>query len=144
MGRIHWLTRVLSIPSRAAQHIRLILASIAQFPRVNPSSAPPSSVGGPAVTVEAGLNTHPDPDLDITQLLRQIRSRYKVLCASLGVRPRLRAAGGAEDAGAGAAGVDEETMHGAGGGAPGSAIPVWKLDSATGAKTPVTNQDLSF
>jgi hypothetical protein len=141
---IGWLTNILSIPSRAAQHIRLILASIAQFPRINPSSAPPSSVGGPAVAVEAGPNTQPDPDVDITQLLRQIRSRYKVLCASLGVRPRLRAAGGAEDAGAGA-GVDEQmTTHGAAGGAPGSAIPVWKLDSATGAKTPVTNQDLSF
>ncbi|KAF8164414.1 hypothetical protein BJ912DRAFT_1049226 [Pholiota molesta] len=97
---------------RAAQHIRLILASIAQFPRVNPSSAPPSSVGGPAVAVEAGPNAQPDPELDITQLLRQIRSRYKVLCASLGVRPRLRTAAGPRTRGG--AGVDEEMAHGAG------------------------------
>ncbi|KJA28309.1 hypothetical protein HYPSUDRAFT_122022, partial [Hypholoma sublateritium FD-334 SS-4] len=59
---------------RAAQHIRHILDAIAQFPRANPSAADPAS------------------DIDIPKLLRQIRSRYKVLCASLGVRPRLRSA----------------------------------------------------
>ena len=37
--------------------------------------------------------------MDMSKLQRQIRSRYKVLCASLGVRPTLRAGPGNEDAG---------------------------------------------
>ncbi|KAF9550592.1 DUF1715-domain-containing protein, partial [Agrocybe pediades] len=57
---------------RASQHIRILLDTISQFPRVNPSA----SEGAGA-------------DLDISKLFRQIRSRYKILCSSLGVRPRL-------------------------------------------------------
>ncbi|KZT66499.1 DUF1715-domain-containing protein, partial [Daedalea quercina L-15889] len=57
---------------RAAQHIRQLLALLAQFPRVNPSTTEPS-------------------ELDIPKLFRQIRSRYKALCAALGVQPTLRA-----------------------------------------------------
>lgn len=105
-----------------------MLDAIAQFPRANPSAADPAS------------------DLDIPKLLRQIRSRYKVLCASLGVRPRLRSAEAPDldDKSQ----VDNEMEDAVGGTigqrvAPGSAIPVWKLDN-TGAKKPVTNQDLSF
>ncbi|KAJ4482388.1 hypothetical protein J3R30DRAFT_3459052 [Lentinula aciculospora] len=58
---------------RAFHHIKQLLELISQFPRVNPSSSDGSS------------------DLDISKLSRQIRSRYKVLCSSLGVRPSLRA-----------------------------------------------------
>ncbi|KAF9817940.1 hypothetical protein IEO21_03134 [Rhodonia placenta] len=58
---------------RTAHHIRQLLDLIGQFPRVNPSATEPS-------------------DLDIPRLFRQIRSRYKALCATLGVRPTLRAA----------------------------------------------------
>lgn len=58
--------------SRAAQHIRQLLALLAQFPRVNPSATEPS-------------------ELDIPKLFRQIRSRYKALCAVLGVQATLRA-----------------------------------------------------
>ncbi|KAF9478903.1 DUF1715-domain-containing protein [Pholiota conissans] len=123
---------------RASQHIRQILSTIAQFPRINPSQATTSSES----STNLPLN---DADFDIMKLLRQIRSRYKVLCAALGVRPRLRAAdvGDAEDAGV-EMDADEE-MNGVASQrvAPGSSIPVWKLDSA-GAKKPVTNQDLSF
>ncbi|KAH9895639.1 DUF1715-domain-containing protein [Cubamyces lactineus] len=61
---------------RTLNHIRHLLELIAQFPRENPSAA-----DGPA-------------DLDIPKLFRQIRSRYKLLCATLGVRPTLRAADG--------------------------------------------------
>ena len=109
--------------SRASQHIRSLLDSISQFPRVNPSASDPAS-----------------EELDIPKLLRQIRSRYKVLCSSLGVRPRLQSAEVAamednEDR------MDEDD-------APtrttaGSSIPVWKIDK-NGMKKPVTNQDLSF
>ncbi|KAJ6547189.1 hypothetical protein B0H19DRAFT_877814, partial [Mycena capillaripes] len=54
---------------RAAHHIRHLLDLIAQFPRVNPSAADASS------------------DLDILKLSRQIQSRYRALCSTLGVKP---------------------------------------------------------
>ena len=54
--------------------IRHLLELVARFPRVNPSSS-----------------GDPDADVDIPRLFRQIRSRYKLLCATLGVRPSLRA-----------------------------------------------------
>lgn len=60
--------------SRIAHNIRHLIELIAQFPRVNPS------------TTEAS-------ELDIPKLFRQIRSRYKALCATLGVKPTLRGAG---------------------------------------------------
>ena len=39
--------------------------------------------------------------MDIPRLFRQIRSRYKLLCATVGVRPSLRAADGSEENGEG-------------------------------------------
>jgi len=63
---------------RALHHIRHLLDLISQFPRVNPSSSTTDSTG----SLE---------DVDIPRLFRQIRSRYKTLCATLGVRPSLRA-----------------------------------------------------
>ncbi|KAL1943481.1 hypothetical protein VTO73DRAFT_3926 [Trametes versicolor] len=60
---------------RAMNHIRHLLDLLAQFPRANPSAGGPSEV-------------------DIPKLFRQIRSRYKLLCATLGVRATLRAADG--------------------------------------------------
>ena len=39
-------------------------------------------------------STSDDSDLDILKLFRQIRSRYKALCSTLGMRPSLRAANG--------------------------------------------------
>ncbi|KAF8971873.1 hypothetical protein BDZ97DRAFT_1650504 [Flammula alnicola] len=112
---------------RASQHIRILLDSISQFPRVNPSASDSSS------------------ELDIPKLLRQIRSRYKVLCSSLGVRPRLQSS---DVAALEARSQDTEMddvipSNGSQRATPGSAIPVWKIDN-TGAKKPVTNQDLSF
>ncbi|KAF8899408.1 hypothetical protein BD779DRAFT_1391770, partial [Infundibulicybe gibba] len=62
------------LDDRASNHIRHLLELISQFPRVNPSASETAS------------------DVDIPRLLRQIRSRYKVLCSTLGVRPSLRAA----------------------------------------------------
>ncbi|KAM5545725.1 hypothetical protein V8D89_000763 [Ganoderma adspersum] len=64
---------------RAQNHIRHLLELVARFPRVNPSSTGDD-----------------DPEVDIPRLFRQIRSRYKLLCATLGVRPSLRAADDAD------------------------------------------------
>ncbi|KAH8836057.1 DUF1715-domain-containing protein [Flagelloscypha sp. PMI_526] len=58
---------------RAYTHASHLMESISQFPRANPS---PSSV-------EAS-------EMDIPKLFRQIRSRYKALCSSVGVKPSLR------------------------------------------------------
>ncbi|KAF7974889.1 hypothetical protein HWV62_11031 [Athelia sp. TMB] len=55
---------------RAAQHTKALLDLIGRFPRANPSPSDPA---------------------DIPRLLRQIRSRYKALCAALGMRPSIRA-----------------------------------------------------
>ncbi|KAF8805328.1 hypothetical protein BYT27DRAFT_7193063 [Phlegmacium glaucopus] len=109
---------------RSSQHIRHLLEYISQFPRVNPS-----------------ISDDAASSLDISRLLRQIRSRYKALCSTLGVLPRLRSAG--EDTDEDIPGdldmqVDKSSKITAE-----SAIPIWKLDK-TGAKKPVTNQDLSF
>ena len=69
---------------RAQNHVRHLLDLIAQFPRANPSAAAAANNG----------TTPTEPELDIPRLFRQIRSRYKLLCATLGVRPALRAADG--------------------------------------------------
>ncbi|KAI0077944.1 DUF1715-domain-containing protein [Panus rudis PR-1116 ss-1] len=61
---------------RVLHHAKYLLDLIAQFPRVNPSSAGPTA------------------EVDIPKLFRQIRSRYKVLCTTLGIRPSLRASDG--------------------------------------------------
>ncbi|EJF61905.1 hypothetical protein DICSQDRAFT_85407 [Dichomitus squalens LYAD-421 SS1] len=66
---------------RAQNHIRHLLELIQKFPRVNPSTAV-------AENEAAGSSS----ELDIPRLFRQIRSRYKVFCAALGIRPTLRAA----------------------------------------------------
>ena len=108
--------------SRASQHIQHLLGYISQFPRVNSSSSDDDAASSP----------------DISKLLRQIRSRYKALCSILGVHPRLRSSNEASDdeqSGNSDMQVDKPTKD--------SAIPIWKLDK-TGAKKPVTNQDLSF
>jgi len=55
------------------------LDAIAQFPRTNPAPSGTSS------------ESDPSAEVDIPRLFRQIRARYKVLCATLGVRPSLRA-----------------------------------------------------
>lgn len=67
--------------SRAIHNIRVLLDAIAQFPRTNPSSSATSS------------ESDPSAEVDIPRLFRQIRARYKALCATLGVRPSLRGGG---------------------------------------------------
>jgi len=64
---------------RVIHNIKVLLDTIARFPRTNPSPSEPSS------------ESDPSAEVDIPRLFRQIRARYKILCATLGVRPSLRA-----------------------------------------------------
>jgi primary-amine oxidase len=64
--------------TRVQQHIRHLLELIAKFPIVNPS-------------------TTSDKDFDVARLMNQIRTRYKALCATIGVRTRLRLVGNGEE-----------------------------------------------
>ena len=104
-------------------NIRVLLDTIAQFPRTNPSPPEPSS--------ESGLSA----EVDIPRLFRQIRARYKVLCATLGVRPSLRA-------------TETDSQEGVNGGEPtqldfGSKPKgVWEVDNI--GKRTTGPQQLSF
>jgi hypothetical protein len=128
------------------QHIRHLLDLINQFPQVNPSQAESSS-----------------QEIDISKLQRQIRSRYKALCSCLSVRPRMQPASSATPPGGtvplaeSSSGADPDMQIDEQDGslpstdtrlpnrvAPGSAIPVWKIDKKSGLKSAVTNMDLSF
>jgi len=65
-------------PGRACHHITALEALIARFPITNPSDA---------------TSPTPTEEVDIAALMAQIRARYKALCASLGVKPRMAVAG---------------------------------------------------
>ncbi|KIM69984.1 hypothetical protein SCLCIDRAFT_6375 [Scleroderma citrinum Foug A] len=67
---------------RAVHHIKHLLELIQQFPKANPSTTQPLS---------------PGEEVDMQKLQSQIRSRYKALCASLGIRPTLRANAPSDD-----------------------------------------------
>ena len=69
------LSSLLLSYSRGAHHASALLALIERFPRKNP---------------------RPDEDgVDMSAQLRLIRSRYKAMCASFGVRARLQPASAA-------------------------------------------------
>jgi hypothetical protein len=104
---------------RAMGHIKHLLDLIGTFPRVNPSSAAAGAIG--------------TPEVDIPKLFRQIRGRYKVLCASLGVRPTLRASGEAEGG--------EQADEAEGGEVKNSRTRVWKIE---GERTRTVEEGLSF
>ena len=148
---IYYFILFLGLERRAVQHIRHLLDSIAQFPQGNPSQL--------------------SSDFDVSKLQRQIRSRYKALCACLGVRPRMHLAASSppppstpttplpteaeadlqiddhdhddERHPASRAG-STRIVHDRAPVAPGSAIPVWKIDGKSGLKSAVTNMDLTF
>ncbi|KAL7337411.1 hypothetical protein BJY59DRAFT_758446 [Rhodotorula toruloides] len=83
---------LLGHPLLASQSLDQILSLVFQFPTSNNSSSLSSSSASNA-------------DIDIPALLSSLRSKYRTACATLGVRPRLVAAGsssatgGAEQAG---------------------------------------------
>ncbi|KAF9235140.1 hypothetical protein BU15DRAFT_51759 [Melanogaster broomeanus] len=99
---------------RAVHHIEHLLDLVRQFPTVNPSPREGEGEG----------------EVDISKLQRQIRSRYKALCASLGVRPTLRAGG-----------TDEAGEEGAAAAPSSSRRTVWALEGNTRRST---TQGLSF
>ena len=121
---------VFIICSRSSQHIRHLLQYISKFPCVNPP-----------------ISGDTDSSLDISKLLSQIRSRYKALCSTLGVHPRLLSSSeAAEEKDMGDSDMQEDKsskVAAAATAADPAHIPVWKLDK-TGTKKMVTNQDLSF
>ncbi|KAJ7849066.1 hypothetical protein B0H14DRAFT_3669648 [Mycena olivaceomarginata] len=90
---------------RAVHHIRHLLDLIGQFPRVNPSAANASS------------------DLDILKLSRQIQSRYRALCSTLGVKPANIRASGTPEANSPEP-ADSTTRQ-----------PVWKIENNPQAMT---------
>ena len=89
-------------------------------------------------------------DLDIPKLFRQIRSRYKVLCATLGTKPSVRAGGlGASQGGSADSGDAQMDVDGVRAGGPSSSSapnPVWRIDGAgTASQAAQTRNDtLSF
>ncbi|EDR15972.1 uncharacterized protein LACBIDRAFT_243559 [Laccaria bicolor S238N-H82] len=94
---------------RSIPHIRNLLELISQFPTVNPSATDAAS------------------DVDISKLLRQIRSKYKILCSNLGVRPRLTASRQTpsqdhEEEDMGPDDIPEQK----------SQLPVWKIEKGNG------------
>ncbi|KZV67404.1 DUF1715-domain-containing protein [Peniophora sp. CONT] len=90
---------------RAVSHARALLTLLSTFPSTNP---------------------HEEDGIDISALLRQVRSRYKALCASVGIRPSLRA---------GESGDREENIEGSGGQGDAKKRSVWKVDATPGAET---------
>lgn len=62
--------------SRTKGHLANLIALIEAFPRSNPKE---------------------EDGVDIQKQLKLIRTRYKMLCASLGVKPSLRAGAGGEE-----------------------------------------------
>ncbi|KAI9439210.1 DUF1715-domain-containing protein [Lactarius indigo] len=108
-----------SVDSRGAHHASALLALIERFPRKNP---------------------RPDEDgVDMGAQLRLIRSRYKVMCASFGVRARLQPAPAVavEDG----PDLNEDTAGGQNVGAKKKGQAVWAL---SGSPASASTQGLSF
>ncbi|GJJ13436.1 hypothetical protein Clacol_007690 [Clathrus columnatus] len=82
--------QTVSLSPISVSHIRHLLQLISQFPKVNPTSVLIRG-GSDMPTDSSNLHRTPQPDseLDVSALLNNIRSRYKALCASLGVRARV-------------------------------------------------------
>ncbi|KAN0100145.1 hypothetical protein V8E55_000129 [Tylopilus felleus] len=104
---------------RTAHHIAHLLELVRQFPTTNPSGSPPGSASA-------------DDTIDMAKLQSQLRARYRALCASLGVRPTLRA---------GTVTHGKDDVDPAEGRREGRARGVWTLE---GDVTRSTMQGLSF
>ncbi|KAH8090850.1 hypothetical protein HD553DRAFT_330412 [Filobasidium floriforme] len=88
------------VSPRAQNHIQTLLNLISTFPTDNPTPVPDNSSVQPDATMNAGTESlKPQDEPDLAVLLERIRARYKLLCSSLGVRPRLAVASRPEDTG---------------------------------------------
>jgi hypothetical protein len=93
-------------------HAQVLIDLIAKFPMINPSDA---AVVADAMQLddaipetEQGIEGGKKPDeVDLSSLLANIRARYRLLCSSVGARPRMTVAanGTGEDATAQVEGV---------------------------------------
>ncbi|KAG7092481.1 hypothetical protein E1B28_008833 [Marasmius oreades] len=94
---------------RALNHIKHLLTLISEFPRANPS----------VIDKEGSV--------DVPKLFRQIRSRYKALCAAVGIRPSLRAAEKSlpdDDQGMDGGSMSDQQTNGK--------EPIWTVDNRPG------------
>lgn len=78
---------------KSLDHISSLLGLIDNFPTENPSqpstaSTAPVSISSSSLDAPNG-STNTEDEIDLTRMLSQIRSRYKLLCSSIGVKPRL-------------------------------------------------------
>lgn len=96
---------------------------VSQFPRVNPSTSTNSPSQGRDGTQDADADG--DVQVDISDLLNMMRARYKALCATLGVKPRLREIGSMAGA-AGSVATVEDVSDASG--TEAQTKKVWKLD----------------
>lgn len=74
---------------RALNHARQLLKLINTFPTSNTSQTASDASSNAIGDGEGRLSTD---EVDLPALLSSIRARYRLLCTSLGVRPRLVAA----------------------------------------------------
>ena len=98
---------------RAQSHIQTLLGLISTFPTDNPTPAP----GDEPSDAPHSDTLKPNEEPDLAVLLERIRARYKLLCSSLGVRPRLAVASNPEDTASNGAiessGIETATVRGA-------------------------------
>ncbi|WVQ75493.1 hypothetical protein IAR50_005118 [Cryptococcus sp. DSM 104548] len=75
--------------ARALNHAQILVELIATFPTINPSQ----SISSSTVSEMVGETAPPaSAEIDLAALLSLIRARYRLLCSSLGTRPRLASA----------------------------------------------------
>ncbi|ODN95751.1 hypothetical protein L198_04369 [Cryptococcus wingfieldii CBS 7118] len=72
--------------ARALNHAQVLVELINTFPTINPTQSINSNA------VSEMVDDTPAADIDLASLLSLIRARYRLLCSSLGTRPRLASA----------------------------------------------------
>ncbi|WVQ81513.1 hypothetical protein IAT38_003637 [Cryptococcus sp. DSM 104549] len=136
--------------ARALSHAQTLLELIKSFPTTNPSAAITQS--DPSATSDASAvppgSTSGTAPPDLATLLSNIRARYRLLCSSLNVRPRLAGAviveanPGSGAAAASAASASEGTAAAPAGGQGGAAEGV--VEGIEGPMKGVDTRQLRF
>jgi hypothetical protein len=102
---------------RAHTHIQTLLGLISTFPTDNPTPAPEDDTLNAKPDTADSDTMKPNEEPDLAVLLERIRARYKLLCSSLGVRPRLVVASNPEETASNGAiessGIETATVRGA-------------------------------